>query len=69
MAYYRVYFINGQSGHFERFAEFDAAGDGEAIAHAATYESDQAVELWCGGRMVCRLEARPALEPAPKPLA
>ena len=62
MAYYRVYFINGQSGHFERFAEFDAAGDGEAIQHAGTFESDQAVELWCGGRMVCRLEARPVLQ-------
>jgi hypothetical protein len=65
MAYYRVYFINQRSGHFERFAEFDAAGDGEAIEHAGTYESDQAVELWCGGRMVCRLEARPALGRTP----
>ena len=67
MAYYRVYFINQRSGHFERFAEFDAASDGEAIAHAGTYESDQPVELWCGGRMVCRLEAR-TRQLMPKPL-
>ena len=63
MAYYRVYFINQRSGHFERFAEFDAAGDGEAIEHAGTYERDQPVELWCGGRMVCRLDEQAALQP------
>ena len=27
MAYYRVYFINQRSGHFERFAEFDVPSE------------------------------------------
>lgn len=57
MSYYRLYFMNSFSGHIERFEEFDATSDDEAIARAGTRLGLLVLELWCARRKVARLEA------------
>lgn len=56
MPYYRLYFVNQQSGHIERFEEMDAADDAEAMAQAEPFEGEHALELWCERRKVARIE-------------
>ena len=57
MSYYRLYFMNGFSGHIERFEEFDAPDDTAAIAWAGTMKGPLSLELWCAQRKVTRIEA------------
>lgn len=57
MSYYRLYFMRTFSGHIERFEEFDAADDREAVALAEARRGGLALELWCSRRKVARLEA------------
>lgn len=57
MSYYRLYFMDSFSGHIERFEEFDALDDGEAMAFAKSMTGPKALELWCQHRKVTRLES------------
>ncbi|MEA3047403.1 MAG: hypothetical protein QOJ53_1735 [Sphingomonadales bacterium] len=52
LAYYRLYFLDPDSGHIDRFEEFDAAGDAEAIGRAGDMQHDVPLELWSGRRKV-----------------
>jgi hypothetical protein len=50
--YYRLYFMTPQSGHIERFAEYEAPDDEAALALAAEHEGERPLELWCRHRKV-----------------
>ena len=69
MAYYRLYFFNGRSGHIDRFAELDASDDDHAIRLAGAQDGGESMELWCEGRMVCRFEAPEPAASMPAPNA
>ena len=56
MAYYRLYFFD-RGGHIDQFREFEAPDDALAVAEAADWRELDAMELWCGRRMVRRWEA------------
>ena len=43
---YRLYFLDGYSGHIDAVEEFDAAGDEEAVALALARSNGRAMELW-----------------------
>ena len=57
MSYYRLYFMNGFSGHIERFEEFDAADDAAAVVLAKNMQGPLSLELWCSHRKVARVPA------------
>ena len=57
MGYYRLYFMSSFSGHIERFEEFEAGDDAEAIAVAEAKQCPLALELWCSRRKVARVES------------
>ena len=57
MNYYRLYFMNGFSGHIERFEEFEAADDAAAVVTARSMEGHLSLELWCSHRKVARVDA------------
>ena len=46
MSYYRLYFMDRFSGHIDHFREFEAEGDGAAIAAAESWADGQPMELW-----------------------
>lgn len=56
MTYYRLYYLDPQSGHIFRFEEFDVAEEAEAIGRAERACETQPVELWSGRRKVRRVE-------------
>ncbi|MBC9033691.1 hypothetical protein IAG41_14945 [Sphingomonas sp. JC676] len=56
MLYYRLYFMDPQTDHIDRFAEINAPDDQHALAHAKAHEGWQPLELWCGSRKIMRLE-------------
>jgi hypothetical protein len=56
MSYYRLYFLSTFSGHIERFEEFDAEDDREAVALAETKQGPLPLELWRSHRKVARVE-------------
>lgn len=62
---YRLYFIDGHSGHIVRSLDFGADDDLNAIAKAGELEGAMAIELWCGIHKVHHWEAAPAAPPAP----
>ena len=57
MPYFRLYFINSASGAYDRFEEFIAADDREALRVVSPAAGLQAMELWCGSR---KIQAYPA---------
>ncbi len=57
MSYYRLYFMSSFTGHIERFEEFGAGDDREAVAVAETKQGPLALELWCSHRKVAQLDA------------
>ena len=59
MSYYRLYFMSTYSGHIERFEEFVAASDAQAVSLAQSRQGPLALELWCSHRKV---EQFPALD-------
>jgi hypothetical protein len=63
MAYYRLYFLDGTSGHIHEFREFESADDLAALAQAAAWRSINPMELWSGARKVRRWEGIAALHP------
>ena len=52
MAYYRLYFLDGFTGHIEHFREFQAESDDAAIAYAEDALGRNPMELWCEHRKV-----------------
>jgi hypothetical protein len=52
VAYYRVYFLDGLSGHIKTFREFEASDDADAIMIAEGWRESQAMELWEKDRKV-----------------
>jgi hypothetical protein len=54
---YRLYFMDPDSGHIERFAEFEAPDDQSAIALAGEHIGRNPLELWCERRKVGRINA------------
>ena len=63
MAYYRLYFLDGHSGHIHEFREFETEDDVAALAQASAWRSISPMELWCGGRKVRRWEGIASLHP------
>ena len=63
MLYYRLYFISPQSGHIERFAEYEAPDDAAAAALAAEHRGKAPLELWSGHRKVMHFEALSRRQP------
>ena len=52
MAYYRLYFMDGLSGHVTGFIELVAKSEAVAIDLAEDHRGQVAMELWCGRRKV-----------------
>jgi len=57
MAYYRLYFMDGLSGHVTSFIEIEANTDSDAVGRAETHRGHVAMELWCGRKKVKRWPA------------
>jgi hypothetical protein len=55
LPYYRLYYLDPHSGHIDRFEEFDAAGDIEAIGRAGDRQCEGPLELWSERRKVRHL--------------
>lgn len=64
MAYYRLYYMDSQSGHIDHFREFDAPDDDSAVALAEEVRTLSPMELWSGRRKIRRWEAIPAGGPS-----
>ncbi len=62
---YSLYFVNPEMGYFERSETFDALNDEVAVSISERKAGRQPMELWCGGRLVRRLEARTVTAPVP----
>lgn len=56
VAYYRLYFMNRNNGHIDRFEEFEAAGDVSAIERAESRCASAPLELWSGCQKIFRLD-------------
>lgn len=61
MPHYRLYFLSPRNGSIERFEEFEASDDDDALAHIDQHVGEQPLELWSAGRRVGRFEAALAL--------
>jgi hypothetical protein len=57
MAYYRLYLMDGASGHVTSFIEIEAPSDAEAIERSETHLGRVPMELWCGRKKVMRWPA------------
>ena len=57
MSYYRLYFMSSFTGHIERFEDFDADDDAQAVSLAEIKQGAFPMELWCGRRRVEQLAA------------
>lgn len=57
MAYYRLYLMDGSSGHVTSFVEIEAATEADAISRAESNRAHVAMELWCGRKKVKRWPA------------
>ena len=58
MRYYRLYFMNHDSGHIEDFLDLECSSDAEAIDFAGSHQGYLALELWNEHRKVVRIEAQ-----------
>jgi hypothetical protein len=52
MSYYRLYFMDGLSGHVTGFTELEAKTEAAAIDQAERQRGHVAMELWCGRKKV-----------------
>ena len=64
MAYYRLYFMDGLSGHVASMQDFDAASDEDAITRAESNRRMVAMELWRGRHKVKRWSPTGDLAPS-----
>ena len=56
VSYYRLYFMDAFTGHIERFEDFEAERDEEAVGRALDSEGVRPLELWNENRKVARIE-------------
>ena len=59
MPAYRLYFMDGLSGHIVHTQVFAADDDVHAIAKASGLQGRTTMELWCQSRKVHHWEANP----------
>ncbi len=52
--HYRLYYMSPQTGHIERYDEFEAPDDGQATRMAEAQLGKQPLELWSGHRKLRR---------------
>lgn len=57
MPCYRIYFMDGDTGHIQRLHEFQARNDHFALPQAEQLRSRLAMELWMDSRRIRRWEA------------
>lgn len=57
MPAFRLYFMNPFDSHIDRFFEFEAESDLEALRTVQIASGEQPMELWSGQRKVRRFEA------------
>jgi hypothetical protein len=62
VAYYRLYFMDGFTGHIDHFRGFRAESDEAAIAYAEDASGRNPMELWRQHRKVMHWAGR---QPAP----
>jgi len=58
---YRLYLLDGFSGHIQGVEEIHSADDLGAIALATEQRRQVPAELWCEGRKICRFDALPEI--------
>jgi hypothetical protein len=58
MADYRAYFV-GNDGHFVDVQAIVSESDSAAIEQAKGFLGDRPIEMWCGERLVIRLNGKP----------
>jgi hypothetical protein len=46
MRYYRLYFLDGFTGHIDHFREYEAEDDDAAVKVAERWREDRPMELW-----------------------
>jgi hypothetical protein len=59
MLYYRLYYFDRFSGHIDHFREFEAGGDGAAMAIAERWADGRPMELWNRERRLKRWDTIP----------
>lgn len=64
LSYYRLYFLDPDSGRIDRFEEFNADDDATAVARAEQWLDEVPLELWSGARKVVRLDPIPVIFPS-----
>lgn len=62
LAYYRLYFLDGDSSHILECREFEALDDDAAIRLADSWQALGPMELWCRDRRIQRWNSRPRAE-------
>jgi hypothetical protein len=63
MLHYRLYFLNGFSGHIDTVEDLVSADDLGAVGLASKRAGEVPIELWRDGRKLARFEAGPRLYP------
>ena len=56
MSHYRLYFMSPLDGHIDRFFEFEADSDLEALRTVQAASGEEPLELWSGQRKIGRFE-------------
>jgi len=62
VGFYRLYYLDGYSGHIMRVREFDAENDQAAIAYGDEVRSLSPMELWDCDRKIKQWDAFPPME-------
>ncbi len=63
MAYYRLYMMDGLTGHVTSFIEIEAGTDADAVGQAEAQRVNVAMELWCGRKKVKRWDGNAGQTP------
>lgn len=63
MSYYRLYFWSNRTGRIERFEEFEAQDDIQALGMVEPRLGDQISELWNGSRKVRKFDPASSRHP------
>lgn len=58
MTHYRLYVL-GPAGRFARAVDLDCVDDGDARMQAQGRAGPDPLELWCGSRLVAKIEPLP----------
>jgi hypothetical protein len=61
LPHYRTYIV-GRDGHFIEAIDLDCVNDAAAVESSRRLLDGNDVEVWQGGRMVSRLDRKPAID-------